>query len=659
LLLPRSRAGLGRDLLQILRTGPRLVLVLLAAGLFFGLLLWPVLITPASLFYDGTSNHDSFFWISGAEHLKRHAYMEAPVFSATQPMTNSANAITGWRPAWGRMGSEGLLALASSVINVSPLKLYLYATASLATAWFATVYLALRTFVTGKPALLTGMALVCLQPIFVFFYGNSNLPNLLGTLTGAVTIIAVARAAGGGSAQRVEFTAWATLAALALHGLLCTYPEMVPFVLLPCGLLWLRPWFTQGPRMYWRTGLLLVVVFLAGTALNPATTLRAGHGFMASFAAARADTNWANLFNPLDLVEYVPALITLSISGAKELEWWFGGPLSALIVGVFGLLVWRSRDRFGLGAGLSGSLVLLIYTLVTGFAYGWQKTVQFSGIFFALAFPVAAIDLLWNLRSTSPRSRPATVVLGALVIFMGYATVMNCRDIYKWSDRKVISADWFTLRGLSRTTLRQAPVLVDAASFRMAFFHGMWSAYFLPDSNIYFAARGEESGGYLRSDVINERDQAIPPPRAVLVGRGWADTFDANSPRILTGREFTLLQKSNRVFAMSGVHPLNGAPEHATKQVRLEIVPHSPANLRLDLAPRIQRDWTVGRWEITRKIEGRADFTTTVSSPPPWNLSLPLVAGERNHLSIDWVNDGTLVDELPFSIQRLHITDGP
>lgn len=657
-LLPRSRAGLVSDLVQTAKTVPRPIL--LAAGLFFGLLLWPVLLAPSSIFYDGTSNHDSFFWIAGAEHLKRHTYMEMPVISATQPLTNQASALIGWNPAWGRMGTEGLLALASGVIGLSPLKLYLYATASLAIVWFATVYLALRTFVTEKPALLTGIALACLQPIFVFFYGNANLPNLLGALTGAATIIAVERAARVGAASRVEFTAWATLAALSLHGLLCSYPEMGPFVLLPCGLLWLRPWFVRGPRLFWRTGLLLAVVLLAGAALNPATTLRGVRGFLASFAIARVDTNWANLFAPLDLSEYIPALITLSVSGAKELEWWFGGPLSVLILVVFGLIIRRSRDRFGLCASLSGSLVLLIYTLLTGFAYGWQKTAQFSGIYFALIFPVAALDTLWGLRSAAaPNRRLTTAALGALLLFLGFATVMNCRDIYKWSNRKVISADWFALRDQSRTTLREAPVLIEAASFRMAFFHGMWAAYFLTDSRIYYGGRGEESGGYLRSGIINEQNQEIPHPVAVLVGSPWANAFDANSPRILTGREYTLLGKSNRVFKLSGVYPLNGVPDHVSGAAAMEIQPHSDSHLLLELAPRAKAGWPAGEWKLTRHAEGAPDFAGTVTGPSPWRISIPLVAGRRNQIAITLAGHAGSAGDLSFIVRGLRIEDGP
>lgn len=658
LLLPRSRTGLFKDLVATYRQAPRLALG--AAAVFFLFLLWPVLQSPSTLFYDGTSNHDSFFWISAAEHLKRHTYMELPVVSTTQPLTNAATALIGWNPPWGRIGGEALLALASSVIGVSPLKLYLYATASLAVVWFALVWLTLRTFVTDTPGRLTGAAILCFQPIFIFFYGNANLPNLLGTLTGTALIIAVERAIRAGAGARNEFTAWAALAALSLHGLLCSYPEMVPFVLLPAALLWLRPWVTKAAGTYWRTGLLLTVILLSALALNPATTVRAVRGFLASFSMARADNNWANLFAPLDLTEYIPALVSLSIAACKELEWWFGVPLSALIVISVGVVLRRSRDPYGFCAGLAGSGALLAYTLVTGFAYGWQKTVQFSGIFVAVLFPAAVIDILWRMRSgAESRRRIASTALAAITLFMAFAAFMNCRDIYKWSDRKVISADWYKLRDYARTNLTDAPILVEAGSFRMAFFHGMWATYFLPESNLYYGARGEESGGYLRAWVVNEQNSPIPHPAAILVGRPWSDAFDANSPRILTGREYSLLQKSNRVFTMSGMSPLNGIPDTVTEKFSFEILPHSPSNLLIELIPRVKGVKPVVTWSQSRTADNATDFNSTLTGPPPWQLKVPLVAGRRNAIHFSLTDYPGLREDLQFSVRSLRIEDGP
>ncbi|MDQ5978819.1 MAG: hypothetical protein QG602_1793 [Verrucomicrobiota bacterium] len=658
-LLPRTRRSLWQDLRSVCRPFPRAAGA--AGAIFFVLLLWPVIQAPASLFYDGTSNHDSFFWVAGAEHLKRHSYMELPDMSATQPLTNTTSALIGLKPDWGRIGGEALLALASSVINVSPLKLYLYATASLAIVWFALVWLALRTFVTGTPARLTGIAIVCVQPVFIFFHGNSNLPNLLGTLVGAALIIAVERAIRASADRGPSFTAWATLAALSLHGLLCSYPEMVPFTLLSSGLLWLRPWFRRPFGDYWRPGLVLTAALLAGLLLNPATTIRAVLGFFASFKQARADATWANLFNPLELAEYVPALFTLSISGAKELGWWFGWPLTALMLTLVGAAVRRSADPFGLCAALAGSMALLGYTVVTGFAYGWQKTVQFSGIFVVLLFPVAVVELLARHRAaTSGTARRLTnAALAVVAVFMLYANFMNCRDAYKWSDRKVISADWFDLREQSRGALLDAPVLVEAGTFRMAFFHGMWATYFLPESHLYFGARGEESGGYLRNWVRNEQRDSIPAPAAVLVGRLWGDTFDANSPKILTGREFVLLQRSNRVFAMSGVQPVNGPPDHFSDAATFDLLPHSASSLLLELAPRKNTTAPSGAWKLTRRTDGQEDFHAEFTTPPPWRIRIPLVTGQRNRIELNFAHEGAPLGPTAFQVLTLRVENAP
>ena len=658
LILPRNRASLGHDLISTARNAPRSVLI--AGALFFIFLLWPVLTTPSGLFYDGTSNHDSFFWVAGAEHLKRHTYMEMPVVSAIQPLTNQTGALIGWTPAWGRIGAEGLLALASAIIGLSPLKLYLYGTASLALVWSATAFLGLRTFVTESPSRIALAALISLQPIFVFFYGNANLPNLCGALTGTSTLIALERTLRAGPGRRAEFTAWGALAALSLHGLICTYPEMVPFILLPCGLLWLRPWFTLGPAAAWRPALLVAAIMLAGLVLNPATTIRGVNGFLASFHTARADSNWANLFNPLDVSEYIPGLVSLSISGSKELGGWLGWPLSVLLIAVFGLVVWRSRDPFGLLAGLAGGAALLVYTLATDFAYGWQKTVQFSGIFVALIFPCAALDVLWRWRGGPGwRRRLALTAFGAIALFLAFATVMNCRDIYKWSDRKVLSSDWFTLRDRSRTQLNQAPILVEAGSFRMAFFHSMWAAYFLSDSHIYYGARGVESGGYLRSNVVSEATVEIPKPAAILVGRLWADTFDANSPRFLEGHEYALLQKSNRVLQASGVYPLNGPPDSGTGVMRWEILPHSASQLAFVVKPRNKSGWPAGEWRVRRKVAGLPDYESSVSGASPWLLRIPLEANKLNQIEVALTGKEGIPDQLSFLLRNLRIESNP
>jgi len=159
----------------------------LASGalLFLGTLLWPLLSRPGVVFYDGTAGHDAFFWIVGAEHLKRQTYLQPAVTNPVYPLYYSIESITGLRPVWGRMGAEGLLALVSNLAGASPLKIYVAATAALYIPWVAATFLALRTFWFERVGFACALVLVAVQPLFVFFHANANLPNLLGALAAA------------------------------------------------------------------------------------------------------------------------------------------------------------------------------------------------------------------------------------------------------------------------------------------------------------------------------------------------------------------------------------------------------------------------------------------------------------------------------------------
>jgi hypothetical protein len=601
------------------------------AAAFLALLLWPLLSRPSLVFYDGTSNHDAFFWISAAEHLKRHSYMEVPAGSAVRAMTNATPAIIGWHPTWGRMGAEGLLAFTSSVVGLAPLKLYLAATATLIVPWIAAVFLAARTFWIGRLGIVAIFALIALQPMFVFFHGNANLPNFVGALMAAAAVIASERSLRQEAGREV----WLILLIFSLHGLLCSYPEMLPFVVIPGGLLWLRVWFVRGVRAAWRPAVATAAAWILSAAINPASSVRAWAGFVSSFDTARANENWANLFAPLLWLEYIPALATLSVGASKALDPVLGALLSlALLLGL-ALAFRRATDRVGAFFTLAGSTALLVYTLYTGFNYGWQKTVQFGGAFWAAVFPVAIVEVLIRScpKNIALRLTARAALAGILGLF-AYSTVMNCLDGHKWSERKILTQDWFSLREYAREHLASAPVMVDAASFRMAFFHGMWTTYFLTESDVYFAARGQENGGYLRETVFTEGDGNIPQPAAYLIGREWSETFDANSPRLMTGDTFVLLKSANRVTSWEGLEPENGLPENAYSTIKLEILPHSLSELSMELAPRFRGDGETQRWKVLREVDGAPPFRADIDGPPPWIIKIPLEAGRSNRVEL-------------------------
>jgi len=657
-LVARTRQALFADGRSLVRS--RSGQLVLAAGAVFLLLLFaPALRDGQALFYDGTTNHDSFISITAGEYLQQHRYLEPPVLSATQPWMNMAEDNTGWQPRRAQLGVETLLALFSGLVGTTPLHVCLYFAGALFLPWCAAVYLALTTFFREQFSRGVLVAIVLLQPIFVFFHANSNLPNLLGAIVGTAVVVATEQALRAGTWR--HRLGWGVLLALGFHGLIAAYPEMIPFVLLPCGLLWLRPWFLRRWEIVRTGGAGVVAAFLAGAAIDPAVTVRAWHGFRYSFATARADVIFANVFESLNLAERVPGIATFSVPTALALGTLGGAALTLLLLATAALGWWRARDRLGALCTLAGSGALLAYTVITGFNYGLQKSVQFGAIFVVAFLTAPLFDaLLAHSRGTGWRRIAAGLSLAGVIIFYAAATRTNFQQVQAWSQEKKLSRDWYGLRALSATTLREQPVLVESASFRMPFFHSMWSAYFLSSSRSYFARRGGEGGGYLRLGVGNE--SAIPggQPAAVLVGRRWAESFDANSPRLLEGREYVLLREANRVTDLEGMYPTNGYPDNAATRFTVEITPHSASQLRVTLVPYAPKNWPQVTWRIAHRSgpEG-AETVTEVSGPPPWQIDVALAPHVTQTIECRIVSPFTSPEPLPFTVRQLSVVSRP
>lgn len=149
--------------------------------LFWVALLLPFLVHPDLVFFDGKTNHDNFFWCIGAEYLQHHDYLGNPGRSRDFPLFNATGSFCGWKPAWARMGSEGLLALASSTFGQTPIRLYNFLVSAMSVPWLL-ISLALARRM-GLAALgRAAMTLVCFcQPILFFSWPTATCPTSLGS----------------------------------------------------------------------------------------------------------------------------------------------------------------------------------------------------------------------------------------------------------------------------------------------------------------------------------------------------------------------------------------------------------------------------------------------------------------------------------------------
>lgn len=508
-------------------------LVALAAAGFVVALLWPLLTRPGVVFYDGTANHDAFFWIVGADHLRDHTCLTAPG-DAAPLATRVARYISGLRPEWGRMGAEGYLATVAGLTNRAPLTVYLWSSAALYSAWLAAVFLIAGRFVLRAWSWPAVLALGALQPLFAFYHHNANLPNLLGMLCGATLVLATDCGLRTAAEKKSERLAWGLLAALALHGVLVTYPEIAAFILLPCALLLLRAWHeSRDARRALGFG---CAVLVGGLALNPLTTWRAVHGLQVAAVSAQANALRPDFLAKVAPLEAIPALVTLSTKTGGELGA-IGG--AAVTFGLLAALVFvfrGARDRIGLAFVFAGGAALLAYTFASGFHYGWQKTAQFSGVFLAAALPVGAMAL-WH-HESRPRFLYRALAVGGAAFFL-FALVVTQLDLLKWSGRKALTAADLELGRAATKLPAGKPVGVASDTFTYPFFSGMWAAYLIRDRPLAYSAKDPQPGGYL-TDWI-DRSQNPRSGDAVLVSRAWADATMPTAPRVAQSENFVLL----------------------------------------------------------------------------------------------------------------------
>ena len=596
--------------------GTRGLILAASAGLFLTLLLWPLLSRPDVLYYDGTANHDGFFWVSGADYLQQHAYLPPVAVSESHPYYNGVRALTGWQPGFGRMGAEAWVALAARLTGRSPLEIYLWASASLYFAWLAAVYLTARTFIADR---LPGAALVALglfQPLFAFYHHNANLPNLLGLLGGSLAVLSVSR--GLAETRTPMRTAWLIAAALAGHGLLVSYSEMAPFVALPCILLVvLAGRRTHAPVPPRAAITFASLTILAALALNPVTTARAASGFVTAFQAARDNATWANIFADTGATGALPAALTLSPKTGNELGAVGGAAATLLLLGIAAWVILRARDRAGLLATLAGAAALAAYTAATGFHYGWQKTIQFSGVALAAILSVGAFQLI------PPTGRPGRALGGLLAGFYLFAAVIGTLDLAKWSERKHLDRDWLAL---TQANLPQ-PVRLVPGSFSQSFFHGMWSTGFLRDQAVIFPDGSDPNAGYLLNTVATDANTPTPPA-SWLVSREWAETFEPQARVLVGGERYRVLAQSNQVALEHGWQPRFGVPQQTAAAFALSATPTAAADLTLDLEDTGGRP---GTWSITLDT-GDESRVFRVDGTGRWHLAVPLQPQRRQHL---------------------------
>ncbi len=640
-LIPTTRAQLLQDIRTTLRDAA-LPAALGGLALLCASLLLPYLIYPDLVFYDGRPNHDSFFWCIGAEYLQHHDYLSGsanPAPNYDYPLFNSVYAILSAKPAWGRIGAEGLLTLTAGMFGRTPLEVYNFAVTALAPCWILTVLAVARRIGLGRlNRWLLGFVCFC-QPLFVFFFANGNLPNLLGALfSGALWLLALLLA------EIPARSRWPLVIAgiLCVHGLLCSYPELLPFALLPVGLFAVWHCVRQTPGGGRLVGSLVIIV-IVGLCLNPLTTGRAWNGFWNSVALVREDNHWANLFGKLGQAEYVPSVVTLAMSNMHNLGP-VGGALASLAVLLSLAILLREGKRTTVVLlSFSGFAVLLGYTLLKSFDYGWQKSVQAAAIPLAALFPglLAGAAQAAFVRPGGARWRQAA--LAGTMVVMAYAMVGHAIGIAKSAADKGLTVPLLGLRERLAKEMPGQVITIDGATFRAGFFHSMWSARLFSRQPLVFLSQLDQPGGYLRDSVRLANPLPPKPDTLYYVAADWARAFDYQPDSLVADRVGALVRQHNLVTESAGFYRSTGVPDKTEARFSLTIYPVADGWLEFTLVPDGK---PVGRCELRGEVVTAAGTQTcqaTADASGQIVVRFPLKGGTSNRISAQ-IDGGPPVD---------------
>ncbi len=654
-LLPTARRVIIEDTKHIVRHRC-FAAGLIGLGVVWLALTLPFAIQPDLAFFEGASNHDNFFWIMGAEHLQRNPYLAWFEASAAFPVFNSAQAIIGLSPAWGRMGAEGLLAVVGGALGLSTIRIFNFAVVALSVPWLLTV------FATGRilcqrclSPRLTVLAAIC-QPVFIFFIANGNLPNLVGALFGGglwlATILVLE------SETKLNWGLGIGIV-LLVHGLLATYPEVVPFALLPaaCLCLWR---LIAGTTLTRRNTLLIGLAVAIAAVINPYTAQRAWYGFWISFSTARDDVAWANLMNPLIYTEYIPGLITLSIPAVERYGTIFGALTSLAIITT---VVQSLRQRSGsvaLPFSIVSFVLLLAYTIVTSFSYGWQKSVQFSGIQIAALTSVIAADRFSTFRQKRSRGwwwNSACFALTAAVLLHG--VVASAWDSLDWSFRKGLTEKQLAVRDKLAAQWPGQEIFVDGATFSAPFFQSMWSSRVLQKNPIVFSSRDTAPGGYLR-DTVNQVDPATTAyPPLLYAATPWLEAFDPSAKVELGDRMARIVRPQTLVSAFTGVYPDYGIPQFTEDSFAFNVRPRRDGWFEFSLKPTKQVSEATRLVAITSAGGKESKTIVRPSSSGDFAARLPLRGGQLNTIHVTATDPPVGPDDgevfFPFFVSQMRI----
>ncbi len=457
----------------------------------------PILLYHA-LIFEGTGNHDSFYYTVVAHYMQHHSFYAPIIYTPEHPYNEITRWTFGSAAPIGRVGAEGYLAWLSSLFNRNPAFLYN------ATSTCGMIVAGLCCLLLLSPArqreIRHGIARVwlipaaLLTPVLYESVFNSNYSTVYGVAFFAAYLSA--------SWMRSR-TPRLVLAVLLMTAMLASYPELVPMAWACLGIGLLFRW-RPGRKFIAQTvrdGLRALRDMACSIVLFPWIAIPAWYVVFNAYIVMHASGPGTGL--PDANVGLAPARYMLAtLMANRHIGEATPELLAAIILVLLAFLVVIGVLRGGRNAPLLGGICAAFVVIVgiiyfQSYDYGKLKIVEY---FAPLGTAIIISGTIGKLGTGSLGRIKAGLIgasSGAIIMVFAFTIRIMVNESLFWGGLKRITPATMKLA----RAIQALPIgsLVSFGSTPWPYYYSMWIPY-LSDATFVYST-GFASGGYFSSYV--------------------------------------------------------------------------------------------------------------------------------------------------------------
>ena len=482
---------------------------LIAAGMLGFVRLWPLADFHAIVPFEGTGNHDEFYYIFLAQRLYETSWstIVSGALDGVSLITSAA--------MLPRFGAELIMVFFATIGGISIPASHPLASAAGSVLWVAGALLVFATCLGPRSRTrVAAMVVIVLSPAAAYIVANNNLATLFGTAFVAGFGWALATCLQPEATAASGWRAGALLAAT-----LTCYVELIPVVMFVSFAVLLAAWASAGQfaRLPLRN---LALVPLSCLILHPHVFADASATWERHRQTAADSISWTSLFDYHDVSWGMLTTLTASPTTVSLLPAWVIAGFCVALAGAAVPVMNRRLANVWLPL-TGGGLITLGLALRYDMHYTEYKAVQLLGIPACVLVALIATEIVARARARfgSPaharthaliavdRLAPVWLFCGAAIVALWFKAFAHDYALYgELAKVKHQSTDVRTLVDAGRALPAGAVLYVSADLGENPFFKSRWIAYMLRDRPLVFHPR-YHGGGYLHDlDVAYNRD---------------------------------------------------------------------------------------------------------------------------------------------------------